>query len=199
MEVNVHDIVYLESNQVIKSSETIPNWVLNEETANTIAVVRRMKTMNHIVPIGFRGANRSERFAAFTTKDNIRKVITAEEATHGVPPTSHEETIEYLRDLFKDIRWGIGGSIGFTMATGIQACTEYSDVDIILYKERFTALQPLQLLHEKIQMSAHPIDVQVEITNLGACMLNELVTSPTVLLRTSTGVLLMDRDRLVSN
>ncbi|PIC77611.1 phosphoribosyl-dephospho-CoA transferase [Sporosarcina sp. P19] len=198
MEINVHDIVYLESNQAIISSGTIPSWVLNEKTANTIAVVRRMKTLDHIVPIGFRGANRSERFAALTIKDSIQKVITAEEATYGVPPNSHEDTIEYLRDLLKDNCWGIGGSIGFTMATGIQACTEYSDVDIILYKERFTALQPLQLLHEKIQMSAHSIDVQVEITNLGACMLNELVTSPTVLLRTGTGVLLMDRDRLVS-
>lgn len=196
--MNVHDIVYLDSNQAINSSETIPNWVLNEKTANTIAVVRRMKTLDHIVPIGFRGANRSERFAALTTKDSIRRVITAEEATHGIPPHSHEETIDYLRDLFKDIRWGIGGSIGFTMATGIQACTEYSDVDIVLYEERFAALQPLQHLHEKIQISAHAIDVQVEFANLGACMLNELVTSSTVLLRTGTGVLLMDRDRLVS-
>lgn len=198
MNVNVHDIVYLASSEAIQSTETIPSWVTTAPTAKNIAVVRRMKTLEHVVPIGFRGKDRTERFGAFALKDHITKVITPKEALHGVAPSSHKQTIHQLRTIFKNTCWGIGGSIGFTMATGIQACTASSDVDVVLYAERFAALQPLQQLHEAIQTLAHRVDVQVEIPALGSCLLNELVTSSSVLLRTGTGVFLMERNQIVS-
>lgn len=197
MNINVHDIVYLDSSEAIQSHDDVPSWVFTENTAKNIAVVRRMKTMEHVVPIGFRGRNRTERFAAFALKDNVCKVITPKEAAHGVAPSSHKQTIDHLRSIFKDTCWGIGGSVGFTMATGIQACRESSDVDIVLYLEKAASLEPLQLLHEEIQTLAHQIDVQVEIPTLGSCLLNELVTSPSVLVRTGTGVFLMKRNQIV--
>lgn len=199
MNINVHDIVYLDSSEAIQSHETIPDWVFSEDTAKNIAVVRRMKTMEHVVPIGLRGKNRTERFGAFALKDNIFKVITPKEAACGVAPPSHEQTINQLRSIFKDTCWGIGGSVGFTMATGIQACTASSDVDVVLYLERFEALRPLQLLYEEIQRLTHQIDVQIEISALGSCLLNELVTSSNVLVRTGTGVFLMKRNQIVSD
>ncbi|EGQ26315.1 malonate decarboxylase holo-[acyl-carrier-protein] synthase [Sporosarcina newyorkensis 2681] len=196
MEVKVHDIVYLESDLAIESSEAVPDWVSTEETAKNIAVVRRLMTLENVVPIGFRGNNRTKRFAALTPLENIQKVITPEQATFGRMPRSHEQTIVHLRQLCRNIRWGIGGSVGFTMATGIHACTEESDVDVILYKERMQSLQPLQRLHEQFQQLNHRVDVQVEVADFGACLLNELVTSTTVLLRTGTGVFLVQRDNL---
>lgn len=196
MEVKVHDIVYLESDLAIESSESMPEWVLTEKTAKNIAVVRRMKTLENVVPIGFRGNERTKRFAALTPLDNIQKVITPEQTAFGQIPKSHEQTIVHLRQLCRGIRWGIGGSVGFTMATGIHACTEESDIDVILYKERMESLKPLQRLHEQVQQLNHQVDLQVEVANFGACLLNELVTSTTVLLRTGTGVFLVQRDNL---
>lgn len=197
MELNVHDLVFLQSNEAIRGAEPTPDWVFTDETAKQIAVVRRMQTMDDVVPIGFRGNDRSKRFAAFTSTDNIVKVITPEQAIHGQMPKSHEQTIIHLKRIFQDVRWGIGGSIGFTMATGIQACTEKSDVDVILYVDRLPPHSYLQQLWERLQQLEHRVDVQVEISRIGACLLEELVASDSVLMRTGTGLLLMQTDHLM--
>lgn len=43
------------------------------------------------------------------------------------------DSIQALASLFSKISWGIGGSLGYELATGLPILSARSDIDIMLY------------------------------------------------------------------
>ena len=196
MELTVHDLVYLKSMEQIEFFGDCPDWMNEDEMAQGIAVVRRMKVENGKVAIGFRGNNRSKRFAAITTIANINRVIRPFDVLSNTFPATHVQSLTYIEKVLDGLIWGIGGSIGFSMATGINVCHENSDIDIILYCENLQELEHLMPIFSLLQKSIHRVDVQVEILGIGAVVLADYLEHTSFILRTGTGPILLEKESL---
>ncbi|MCH7320324.1 malonate decarboxylase holo-ACP synthase [Solibacillus sp. MA9] len=196
MELAVHDLVYLNSIEEIEFFGDLPDWMNEDEMAQGIAVVRRMKVMKGKVAIGFRGDNRSKRFAAITSISNIKREIRPFDILKKTYPASHKQSLQYIAEVLDGFKWGIGGSVGFSMATGINVCHENSDIDIIIYCEKLNELDQLMPIFSELQKSIHRVDVQIEILDVGAVMLADYLEHHSFILRTSTGPVLLKKDLL---
>ncbi|MER2028624.1 MAG: malonate decarboxylase holo-ACP synthase [Solibacillus sp.] len=196
MELTVHDLVYLKSMDRIEYFGDYPDWMNEDEMAQGIAVVRRMKVEDGKVAIGFRGNNRSKRFAAITAISNIKRVIRPFDVLVNSYPETHVQSLTYIEKVLDDFKWGIGGSVGFSMATGINVCHENSDMDIILYCEKLQELDEFKPKLSQLQKSARRVDVQVEILGVGAVVLADYLKHDSFILRTSTGPILLEKESL---
>lgn len=194
MEINVHDIVFLKSNEAVEIFEHKPNWLFIDEMANRIAVVRRMKVAGEKVAIGFRGNNRSKRIAAFTSLQNIERFIRPIDVLQLQPPASHEKSIKLLKDILHHFKWGIGGSVGFSMATGIQVCHEKSDIDVIIYMDSISEVSKLESLVSKLSLCENKLDIQIEIRGLGGIVLEDFFNNEKFIVRTPTGPILYEKN-----
>ncbi|MFY0741235.1 malonate decarboxylase holo-ACP synthase [Solibacillus silvestris] len=199
MELTVHDLVFLKSMDQIDYFGQYPDWMNEDEMAQGIAVVRRMKVEDGKVAIGFRGDNRSKRFAAITNISNIKRVIRPFDVLANSYPATHIQSLTYIEKVLDGLKWGIGGSVGFSMATGITVCHENSDIDIILYCKRLQELDQLTPIFSQLQKSksAHRVDVQVEILGVGAVVLADYLNHSSFIVRTSTGPILLKKESLI--
>lgn len=197
MELTVHDLVYLKSMDQIDYFCDYPVWMDEDEMAQGIAVVRRMKVEAGKVAIGFRGDNRSKRFAAITTISNIKRVIRPFDVLINPYPATHVQSLTYTEKILDGFKWGIGGSIGFSMGTGINVCHENSDIDIILYCEKLQELDQLKPILSELQKSPQRVDVQVEILGVGAVVLADYLNHSSFIVRTSTGPILLEKESLI--
>lgn len=193
MEVNVHDILYVKSMEDIQYSGDRPAWVMTEHMSDKIAVVRRMKTLPQVVPIGFRGNDRTKRFAAITPQTNIQRIIRPTEVIHFEAPESHATTMAYLREILRPYKWGIGGSVGFTMATTIPVCHAKSDLDVIIYCDQLSQVAQLKEVFTLLQKCTQTIDIQVELAVGAAVKLEDYLVNDQFILRTATGPILMSK------
>lgn len=196
MELAVHDLVYLKSMDQIEFFGDFPDWMNEDEMARGIAVVRRMKVADGKVAIGFRGDNRSKRFAAITAISNIKRVIRPFDVLTKPFPATHAQSLTYIEEVLDSFKWGIGGSVGFSMATGIRVCHENSDIDIILYCEKLKELNQFAPILSQLQQCRHRIDVQVEVLGTGAVVLEDYLEHPSFILRTATGPILLEKEAL---
>ena len=194
MDLTVHDLVYLKSMDQIEYFSDYPDWMNEDVMAQGIAVVRRMKVEDGKVAIGFRGDNRSKRFAAITTLSNIKRVIRPFDVLANSYPATHFQSLTYIEKALDDFKWGVGGSVGFSMATEINVCHENSDIDIILYCEKLQELDQLKPILSQLQKSAHRVDVQVEILGIGAVVLADYLEHSSFIVRTSTGPILFEKE-----
>jgi phosphoribosyl-dephospho-CoA transferase len=98
------------------------------------------------------------------------------------------------------LTWGIIGSVGFALATGIAAARPDSDLDLLLRAARPMSRHEATVLAEALQAVSLRIDVQVE-TLRGAFALSEWASGRLpVLLKTDDGpVLVEDPWRAVSH
>ena len=196
MELVVHDLVYLKSMDQIEFFGDYPDWMNEDEMGRGIAVVRRMKVADGKVAIGFRGDNRSKRFAAITTISNIKRVIRPFDVLTNPFPATHVQSLTFIEKVLNGFKWGIGGSVGFSMATGINVCHENSDIDIILYCGKLQELDQLMHIFSQLQKSIQRIDVQVEILGVGAVVLSDYLEHDSFIVRTSTGPILLEKESL---
>ncbi|MCS3469380.1 phosphoribosyl-dephospho-CoA transferase [Pseudomonas sp. JUb42] len=88
--------------------------------------------------------------------------------------------------------WGVTGSAGFELASGIPALHEGSDLDLILRTPAFISRDWAAQLVERLESAPCRIDVQLQ-TPCGALMLREWAGSARqVLLKSATGACLVD-------
>lgn len=193
MEINVHDILFLYSNEAIEIFEKKPAWLLTDKMADRLAVVRRLKGTDEKAAIGFRGADRSKRLAAFTPIQNIKSVIRPTDVLQLLPAKSHQESINLLKNILQDFEWGIGGSVGFTMATGISVCHEQSDIDVIIYLNSISEVTKVAALKPVLAQCINKLDIQMEIRNLGGIILEDYINHDKFIIRTPVGPVLFKK------
>lgn len=137
----VHDIIKIKAGGDYLDRE-IPAWAKQELSVCPYVVVRRGRSENdRHISAGIRGAKKEQRFACELKKDGIEQVLTPRELLHGlfsgaIGNPSWREALAPLQELMQwknEIRWiGIGGSVGFELATGRKVTTEKSDADLLL-------------------------------------------------------------------
>ncbi len=193
MDIYPHDLLWVSQDDAIVIDGELPEWFTRQGIANYPVVVRRELLPENWIPVGIRGENRSQRLAAkvrysdliacLAPEDIVSRTISNMERFSGLP------AITALNSLVaKDLPyvWGVTGSTGYQLATGIEVMSEHSDLDLL-----FRCRNPLSFDHFKdlsqiLGELPCRADAQIETPN-GGFALNEWVRDKKVMLKTSCG------------
>lgn len=189
--VNAHDLLWGMS--VGHLPAAAPAWVVEALSAGHPVVVRRAQASAGHVAVGVRGRLREQRFAAEMPIAAIERRVVPEALRDVV--SSRElpalRALAQLRPVLAEHTWGVSGSAGFELATGIEALHAHSDLDLILRTperlERGAGEQLLALL----DTAPCAVDLQLQ-TPFGAVALREWAGgSRRVLLKTASAAQLV--------
>ena len=177
-----------------------PAWALNALSDTPWVEVRRDRAPDGYLPVGVRGASRSERYGTLVAAADVLETAPPETLT-DVPGRNLPaiQALRGLRPVLDDagLPWGPTGSVGFELATGHPAATSTSDLDLLVrISDLRCALPALVSLDHAFDSVECRVDCQVE-TRCGAAALTELVDGrPEVMVRTADGPCLVDRTEL---
>jgi triphosphoribosyl-dephospho-CoA synthase len=183
-----HDLVRLTPRGVRQLVADAPSWVATSLRRAPWAIVRRAHVMDRI-PIGVRGEEREQRYAATITIDDVDEVVTPEMLA-TVRPTREHHAFAALRTVVDEGRahcLDIGpiGAAGFELATGMAALHEASDLDVLV------RAQPS---HRALPSFAHTIadlpvriDVELAFADGYAAALEEALRCGSLLVKTPSG------------
>jgi phosphoribosyl-dephospho-CoA transferase len=164
-----------------------PEWVIDSIRAGQPVVVRRAVSAPGQVAVGVRGRLREQRFAASMAIDSISRRVQPEQLCHvdidrDLPAV---RALKQLRSMLDGWAWGVSGSAGFELATGIEALREGSDLDLILRTPQPLARAQARELLRLIDTAVCVVDMQLQ-TPFGAVALREWAgTSQRVLLKSA--------------
>jgi phosphoribosyl-dephospho-CoA transferase len=187
--ITAHDIVLFDKKEI---QQELPEWLVLSQ--QVYGVVRRAEPSDpEVLPIGLRGAARNQRLALEIPTASVQKVIHPWEIIDR-ESFRQEEIIHFpayqqfhaARDILSGYKWGIGGSLGFELTSGIKAVKETSDFDLLLYADSPAGL-PLQAIQAHSDFFEQ-LDTQV-ITSKGGFSLKEYLRTPEkkILLKTTAG------------
>jgi phosphoribosyl-dephospho-CoA transferase len=198
-----HDLLWLADAAALVVQESLPRWVTPAWLAVSPVVVRRATpALASDVPVGMRGALRSERCAAHVSADQVMRSLTPEAIARGASTSAavRASTLPCLRTLARvagalnalPLAWGVTGGVGFTLASGFDVLRFDSDLDLVVRAPSMADADGLCAIAALLPDLEARVDVQVE-TPLGAFALQEwLRTGGPVLLRTNCGPMLVD-------
>lgn len=196
--IQPHDLVVFASTALVIHEET-PDWVaalLNKPRLT--AVCRRASLHDELLPIGLRGKDRSQRFACWLPVKAVEQHIQPFELldTHFQKNIcSHHQhyfVVQHYQAIYPFLcenHIGIGGSLGFELATGIGTVKETSDLDLIWYADEPFSQSEAKTMLTNLSFKNEIPDCQV-ITSKGGFSLKEYATSETFLMKTIQGPIL---------
>lgn len=179
-----------------------PAWAVRALRGAPWVVVRRATAPTGLIAVGVRGTARSERYGTAVSLDDVREVVPPEELAHVASRRQLPalRTLGTVAPLLDDtgLAWGPTGSVGFELATGMEAATAESDLDLLIRMPGFDVRPLLTKMHQGLQSHAARLDCQIEIPT-GAIALVELMGSqPDIMVRTADGPRLVARAVAVS-
>ena len=197
-----HDLLWVRDVADLLAVDALPAWATTAWLSVAPAVVRRAPVSADRVPVGLRGATRSERCAAHVAADRVVRKVTPHDIAHGLSRNApmQDAKLPCLRTLARlastlddsSLRWGVTGSVGFTLASGFDVLHAASDLDLLVVAHDRVDAEALRTLGLSIRDAESRVDVQVE-TQRGAFALNEwLRTGGPVLIKTMHGPILSD-------
>jgi phosphoribosyl-dephospho-CoA transferase len=180
---------------------SIPASVRRELEETNFVVVRRGVVTENWVPIGIRGPQRSQRWAAWYPRYAIQEIVKPMDLLTQIGTVNDQDAFparRALRSLMNAWQslaypWGPAGSLGFEVATGRQTTTIRSDLDVVIYADEPLSRRDAQRLLAAADDLEVTVDIRIETPTCGFS-LTEYATSPTktILLRTVAGPILGD-------
>ena len=153
-----------------------PAWAVAVLAAGQPVVVRRARVAVGLVAVGLRGATRDQRLAALMPVEAIShrlvpEDLLARQASEDLPVF---RVLAELRPLLDALghAWGVTGSAGFQLATGLPTAHPDSDLDLLLRAERPLPRSEARPLLQLLEGRACRVDLQLE-TPLGGVALCE--------------------------
>ncbi len=199
MPYNAHDLLWVDA--LTLEGHDSPGWYASHNTA--LPVVVRRASRQALIPVGVRGKTRSERLAAWACKSSVIKSVTPRELVQSEHTRAYWQSSELLSfQTLTDvdaicqaygIEWGVTGSLGYELATGMPCAHQDSDIDMTLYLPKPLSCQLLESLNHQLDALPCNVDTQIE-TLSGAVALSEWVNrgKSKVLIKTDQGPLLTD-------
>lgn len=197
--VRPHYLLEVDAKRFISCLASPPEWVVDSLGGTPFVVVRRGLATGQMIPVGVRGVQRNQRWAAICSLKLVKNVLAPPQLLRHSVPKSREDAIpafrvlrimkERWRDL--DHSWGPGGSVGFDLAAGGYAAKPESDLDIVIYAAGRITRDMAKSLHAQTLSLAAAVDVRVE-TPLCGFSLEEYARRSLgkILLRTPIGITL---------
>jgi phosphoribosyl-dephospho-CoA transferase len=190
-----HDLLRL---RALPAADDMPTWLRHAFAQCPFAVVRRAEAPWGFVAVGFRGADRAQRYGAFAPSESVELVLRPEQLRDR--PVSPErinlKAFAAFRALVEDahfdtLAWGPTGSVGFELGTMRQTVTEASDLDIVIRTPAPLARERARALRERATRIERTFDVRIDAqleTPAGGVALSEWAASkPRVLARSAGG------------
>jgi phosphoribosyl-dephospho-CoA transferase len=181
-----------------------PAWVGASLSLAPWVVVRRAPAALGWVPAGVRGPARSQRYALEVSLETVVERLAPEALVERIPRVAGDRpaiaALQMLAPILEEIGlpWGPTGSVGFTLATGTNAITRESDLDLIIRTPRLLADPEVQALLGAVEHLPRRVDIQLELPS-GAVWLTELAAANArVMVRTPSGPRLCETGRLAA-
>lgn len=190
-----HDLLWVKN---IVVQEEKPNWYANHIMTRPV-VVRRAKH-NPLIPVGIRGSKKTQRLACWVNRQDIIKTMSAIEIAkqqqwlrqYAQHPLQQFKALQNIELIFSQLNlsWGLCGSLGFELATGLVVANGNSDIDLIVYMLDKQESEKLVLLWKMLQKLPFKADLQIE-TPIGAIALYEWMNKPEkIMVKTNLGPIL---------
>lgn len=173
-------------------------WADADWLRDAPVVVRRDSGPAGWLPVGVRGRHRGQRCAAWLPTHAVMRCVTpaqiaAAQAWRHLPDAQHVAAVAAIPPIAARldaaaIPWGIGGSVGFALATGQPVLRADSDLDLIVRATDAAAFAPMvEALSAVVASATVRIDVQIDTPAGGFALAEWLRTGGPVLLKTATG------------
>lgn len=185
--VNAHDLLWGMTPAHLPADA--PTWAVEAIGAGQPVVVRRAIAEPGYVAVGVRGRLREQRLAAQMPVSAVQRRVTPEALRGVVSPRDLPalRALAALRPVLAQETWGVTGSAGFELASGVEALHEQSDLDLILRTPEPLARGDAEDLLAILETAECPVDLQLQ-TPFGAVALREWASgSRRVLLKTASG------------
>ncbi|KIQ06412.1 MULTISPECIES: malonate decarboxylase holo-ACP synthase [Pseudomonas] len=177
-----------------------PAWVHGALSRHAPVVVRRALAEPGWIAVGVRGRVREERFATWMRLDQVRRRVSPEGVARTGRWLRHANgawpalrALAWLAPQLDraGLRWGVTGSLGFELASGLCAAHPASDLDLLIRVAQPVPRAWAGELCTLIDSAPGSIDVQLE-TPHGALALREWASGAArVLLKSNAGPLLV--------
>ncbi|AVJ19162.1 malonate decarboxylase holo-ACP synthase [Serratia sp. JUb9] len=195
--IRPHDLLWTESVEALIFPGASPTWVARQQLRDLPLVVRRDMPRDGAVPVGIRGETRAQRAAAWLPPAAVRRRVTPESLVAGLSaasPFAALPPVRALRELAAQPwrwAWGVTGSCGYALATGLPVMHPDSDLDLTVRCPQPVGRAALHALAQRLRTLPCRVDLQVE-TPYGGFALNEWLRDGRVLLKTNGGPYLTD-------
>ncbi|SDV10452.1 malonate decarboxylase holo-ACP synthase [Pseudomonas mucidolens] len=189
--VNAHDLLWGMTPGQLPADA--PGWVLDAVSAGHPVVVRRAVVDGGWLPVGVRGPLREQRYATLMPIEAIVRRVTPQALRNVTSPRDLPalRALDQLRPLLEPLEWGVSGSAGFELASGIEALHADSDLDLIVHTPEPMSRREAGEWLALLDTALCPVDVQLQ-TPLGALALREWAgTAARVLLKARDGARLV--------
>jgi phosphoribosyl-dephospho-CoA transferase len=195
--VRTHDLLEVEPERFLSLHTSVPEWSAEGLRRVPFLVVRRGFIAEQTIPVGVRGPERNQRWAAFCEPGLVKSITTPPELLKRSVPAFRADSVpafgslSLLKDRWTgfDRAWGPGGSVGFELATGSHVAKPESDLDIVIYaNEPITTVEAKSLCTLATGLPV-AVDIRVETRTCGFSLKEYANQGPTpILLRTPCGV-----------
>ncbi len=173
--VRTHDLLEIDTKRLISAHGSAPEWVEEDLRRRPFVVVRRGRVTEQEIPVGVRGAERNQRWAAFCHPKFVKSIFTPPQLLRRTVPISRANAIPALRalnvlkDRWMDLGrpWGPGGSVGFELATGGLVAKPRSDLDIVIYADRRMTIDEAKSFYAHTIELPVVVDIRVETPGCG--------------------------------
>jgi len=200
--IRPHDLLWIDRPQQLHWHPSAPEWAASQWSSALPLVVRRDHGLPGQIAVGVRGAQRGQRAAAWVPATAVVRTVSPEELIATLTPTvpragatSQDGSLAVLNalEVLASIQWpwiwGVTGSCGYMLATGVSVCTPNSDLDLLIRCPVARVQQDFAPLLAIVATLPCRVDIQVE-TPLGGFALLEWLRGGKVLIKTDRGPLI---------
>ncbi len=197
--VRTHDLLEIDAKRFGSCQVSPPEWVVAGLQRAPFVVVRRDLATEQMIPVGVRGVQRNQRWAAMCSLKLVKSILAPPQLLKRRVPKSREDAtsafraLRIMKERWRDLdhSWGPGGSVGFELAVGGNIVKTESDLDIVVYAAERITRDMAKSLHAQTLNLPAAVDVRVE-TPLCGFSLEEFAWRSTgkILLRTPSGMTL---------
>lgn len=186
-----HDLIWLTTRDALEDIHE--SWVDTAWHTGLPVVVRRDVNGNGRIPVGVRGLKRDQRAAGWVNPHQIARIVSPEQLSAEESllrsPFITQPPVQVAVQLSRTSwpwTWGITGSTGYALATGIAVIHADSDLDLLIRAPQPLSRTVLLSWQSQLEGALCRADTQVE-TPLGGFALNEWLRDGKTLLKTDRG------------
>jgi len=202
MELKTHDLLKIKDIDEFLKDLQQNNWINEAIRRAPFVVVRRSILTSSLIPVGIRGFERSQRFAASLSYNNISDKISPEKISKLKLWETNEhirntkiynvlQSIDYILEQ-EGLSWGPTGSTGFELVSDMSTVNKNSDLDIIIRAKKTLDLNTAIRIKEKLDEIPFVIDSLIETPEGSISLIEYSKNIYPILLRTVNGPYLVN-------
>lgn len=193
-----HDLAWITQEQASQAlGMDAPDWARRALAFGLPVVVRRGLRDALTLPVGIRGNSRDKRFAARipatalhdrTTPESLSLALERMDPLRSamIPAMAAVSEAALIFDPL-NLSWGIGGAVGYELATQTPATHEHSDIDLLLRLPARPDRAELQELAERLRGLSARCDIQIETPLGGLALADWLSGAERVMIKSDQG------------